>query len=279
MDAMAEAIRRAADVIAGAESLLIAAGAGMGVDSGLPDFRGVQGFWRAYPAFAELGLGFEELANPQWFDRDPPLAWGFYGHRLNLYRATIPHEGFGLVRRWAEGKGGGHFVFTSNVDGHFQKAGFAEGRIVECHGSIHHLQCVRECSDEIWPAEELIDIDPRTMRARGELPRCRACGGLARPNILMFEDWAWLSHRTDGQAERCERWVDEVRGKMLAIIECGAGLAVPTVRRRCERLAAMRGATLIRINVRDSEAPSGQIRLPMGALAAQRWVDRVLSGA
>ena len=54
-------------------------GAGMGVDSGLPDFRGQHGFWRAYPAIAGLGLSFEEMANPAWFKRDPHLAWAFYG--------------------------------------------------------------------------------------------------------------------------------------------------------------------------------------------------------
>src|SRR5690348_10067591 len=78
--------RQAARAIADADAMLIAAGAGMGVDSGLPDFRGPEGFWRAYPAFAALGLRFEEVANPSWFRRDPALAWGFYGHRLNLYR-------------------------------------------------------------------------------------------------------------------------------------------------------------------------------------------------
>ena len=99
--AAAAALARAAGAIASAEYLLIAAGAGMGVDSGLPDFRGPQGFWRAYPAFEKLGLRFEEIADAQWFDDDPHLAWGFYGHRLNLYRATRPHEGFEFLLRWA----------------------------------------------------------------------------------------------------------------------------------------------------------------------------------
>ena len=79
-----EALKRAADAIAGAGSLFVTAGAGMGVDSGLPDFRGPEGFWRAYPVFAKLGIRFEEAANPRWFREDPALAWGFYGHRLEL---------------------------------------------------------------------------------------------------------------------------------------------------------------------------------------------------
>lgn len=54
--AIAEKIKRAAEVLGAADALLITAGAGMGVDSGLPDFRGREGFWRAYPLIAKLGL-------------------------------------------------------------------------------------------------------------------------------------------------------------------------------------------------------------------------------
>lgn len=55
---------RAAELIAGADAVLVCAGAGMGVDSGLPDYRGYDGFWRAYPPYARLGLTFAELADP-----------------------------------------------------------------------------------------------------------------------------------------------------------------------------------------------------------------------
>ena len=54
VESIDNAARRAAQVIAEADALLIGAGAGMGVDSGLPDFRGAQGFWRAYPPYARL---------------------------------------------------------------------------------------------------------------------------------------------------------------------------------------------------------------------------------
>src|SRR5262245_58143410 len=100
-DESRRAIEAAALAIGRAEALVIAAGAGMGVDGGLPDFRGPKGFWRAYPPYERLGLRFEELANPHWFRADPGLAWGFYGHRLGLYRQNRPHDGYAILRRWA----------------------------------------------------------------------------------------------------------------------------------------------------------------------------------
>jgi hypothetical protein len=73
---------RSAELIQQADGLLITAGAGMGVDSGLPDFRGKDGFWKEYPALAQANIAFSGIACPDAFHETPNLAWGFYGHRL-----------------------------------------------------------------------------------------------------------------------------------------------------------------------------------------------------
>jgi NAD-dependent SIR2 family protein deacetylase len=241
----------------------------MGVDSGLPDFRGNEGFWKAYPPIAKRGISFYEMANPEWFTRDPKLAWAFYGHRLNLYRNTSPHQGFFRILGVAEKKSGGYFVFTSNVDGQFQKAGFSYDSIEECHGSIHYLQCSRTCSESIWPADNIdIEVDMEEFVARDPLPSCPECGALARPNILMFGDWGWLSYRTANQGKRLNLWLNKLKenGSKLVIIEIGAGSAVPTVRHLSENIAVKFDATLIRINPRDYHVPGGQISIPAAAL-------------
>lgn len=267
-------IRQAAECIRQAEALFICAGAGMGVDSGLPDFRGNQGFWKAYPPFARLGYSFIDMANPHWFEQEPNLAWGFYGHRLNLYRRTTPHKGFDILLRWAEEKPGGYFVFTSNVDGQFQQAGFAEDRIVECHGSIHHLQCSVPCGEAIWWGKDItVQVDEETMQARAPLPRCPHCNDLARPNILMFGDWNWISRRTDIQQQGLNQWVRENRRVPMAIVECGAGTAVPTVRMTAQGMIPGNQATLIRINTREPQVPPGHIGLPLTALDALSRID------
>jgi NAD-dependent SIR2 family protein deacetylase len=261
----------AREALSGADALLIAAGAGFGVDSGLPDFRGAEGFWEAYPPYRGLGLGFRDLANPRPFRTDPAIAWGFYGHRLALYRETVPHAGFGLLRTFGERLRHGAFVFTSNVDGQFQRAGFRPEQIHECHGSIHHVQCTAPCSPDLWPAPTPApDVDLTTMRAAAPLPRCPACGALARPNILMFGDPAWVELRAAGQEAAFEAWLDGLGDARLVILEFGAGTAVATVRSTTEGLLRGRGpnVTLIRVNPREPEGPSGTIGLPMGGLAA-----------
>ena len=259
-------IKQAAAAIADAEALLVCAGAGMGVDSGLPDFRGDQGFWNAYPPYKKLGLDFYDLANPEWFVADPELAWGFYGHRLELYRRTVPHAGFARLLAWAAGKPGGCFVFTSNVDGQFQKAGFAEERVHECHGSLHHLQCAAGCREAVWPAVgTTIAVDETTLRARPPLPACPACGRLARPNVLMFGDWGWQPARSREQGRLLREWLVALGDSRLVIVECGAGTAVPSVRRMSEQLLDRPRTRLVRINAREAEVPPGQFGLAGGA--------------
>ncbi|MFW5740936.1 MAG: SIR2 family NAD-dependent protein deacylase [Myxococcota bacterium] len=269
-------VGRAAQAIANADALLVTAGAGMGVDSGLPDFRGNEGFWRAYPPFKQRGLSFVDMASPEWFDTDPAVAWGFYGHRLHLYRATKPHEGFRVLARWAQRMPHGAFVFTSNVDGQFQRAGFSDDRILECHGSIHHLQCVSPCHQGLWDADGIdVEVDPGTFEASEPLPRCAACGGMARPNVLMFGDWGWIHHRSSAQEHRFMQWLAEVKGP-LAVVEMGAGTAIPTVRSTSEHAARRSGGMLIRINPREPQVPTGQIGIAGPAMATLQAIDEAL---
>ncbi len=266
---IARSISVAAELIQGADGLLITAGAGIGVDSGLPDFRGDQGFWKAYPPLAEAGIGFMDIARQATFEDQPRLAWGFYGHRLQLYRDTVPHAGFGLLQAFGAQMANGSFVYTSNVDGQFQKAGFDAAQIVECHGSIHHLQCLAACKVDIWPADELVvDVDEATCTLRSDLPRCPHCGGLARPNILMFEDWTYLSERTDLQLGRLDLWLKTVRH--LVVIEMGAGTAIPSVRRKGEGLKV----PVIRINPNEWRIRTpDSVSIPLGACEA---LERIL---
>jgi NAD-dependent SIR2 family protein deacetylase len=267
--------QQAAEVLREAQALIVAAGAGMGVDSGLPDFRGDSGFWRAYPLYQRLGINFVDAANPEHFERDPAFGWGFYGHRTNLYRQTVPHAGFRLLLSWIERLSLEAFVATSNVDGQFQKAGFPEEKILEFHGSIHHLQCTRPCSARIWENRETFRIDEESMRS-DHVPLCSRCGAAARPNILMFGDYSWIGDRTERQEERFRNFLARHSGKRVVVVELGAGTAVPTVRAMSERIGAFSQARVIRINPREPQISSPHISLPCGALEGLRGIERGL---
>ncbi len=270
-----EAFDRAAGIVRDAGALVVATGAGMGVDSGLPDFRGDHGFWKAYPAYERLGLSFVDAANPERFEEDPAFGWGFYGHRLHLYRDTVPHDGHRILRSWAAGRDLPIFAVTSNVDGQLQKAGFSPQAVHEVHGSIHHLQCTTPCGDGIWECREDVPVDPETMRAL-RIPTCPSCSRVARPHILMFGDWAWLPGRSSAQARRFDAFLDEHGEAGLAVLEIGAGTAVATIRLLSERLGRLPGARVVRLNPREADIRAPHLGIPVGALEGLRGIDRAL---
>lgn len=259
----------------------------MGVDSGLPDFRSTasspssdnigfkpssnlhgsrnEGFWKAYPALGQARIDFTSIASPAAFLANPRLAWGFYGHRLALYRRTVPHHGFQLLRHWGDKLAKGLSVFTSNVDGQFQIAGFDPALVNECHGSIHHLQCIEPCCSAIWDAKVFApDVDEDACLLRNPFPQCPHCDAMARPNVLMFGDWNWIPDRQQSQASRQAQWLSGV--KKPVVIELGAGTAVPTVRHFSENVCRRVGGHLVRINLREPQVPRQiDVGLAMGA--------------
>jgi NAD-dependent SIR2 family protein deacetylase len=272
------AVRRIGDLVARADALLVTAGAGMSVDSGLPDFRSAQGLWRAYPPLAKLGLSFEQMAQPRWFASKPEMAWAWYGHRQQLYRQATPHAGHRILLAWAQAMPAGSFVVTSNVDGQFRAAGFSEQCLLEVHGSVHRYQCTVPCGDRVWDVEApAFAIDLATLTASGELPRCPDCGALARPNVLMFNDWAWVDVVAQEQQRRFDEWLAALNRRRIVVIECGAGTAIPTIRRIGEWVAEQSLATLVRINpAAEEETGQSALALQVPALQALGLIHEAL---
>lgn len=118
-------------------------------------------------------------------------------------------------------------------------------------------------------------MDSSTMRAR-HLPRCIRCRAVARPNILMFGDGTWLESRSGAQRERFEEFLADHAGARLAVVEIGAGRAVPTIRWTSERLGAREGATVVRINPRESEIDPPHLSIASGARVALERIDAEL---
>ena len=160
------------------------------------------------------------------------------------------------------------------MDGHFQRAGF--DNVYECHGSIHHLQCLQPCSADIWSADSFLpDVDNDACQLLNTPPHCPHCGGLARPNILMFGDGDWLEQRSADQAERLGNWLDKVQRPL--VIELGAGTAIPSVRYFSQQVVA-RGGRLIRINPREPQVSSVRdVGLAAGALEGLTAIAAVMA--
>eukprot|EP01124_Arcella_intermedia_P031539 TRINITY_DN7138_c0_g1_i1.p1 TRINITY_DN7138_c0_g1~~TRINITY_DN7138_c0_g1_i1.p1 ORF type:complete len:283 (+),score=55.32 TRINITY_DN7138_c0_g1_i1:24-872(+) len=275
-------VEKAAKYLKEADAILIGTGAGMGVDSGLGTFRGRNaGVW---PPLVRLNMDFTEASNPKWFPTQPNFAWAFWVYRYNAYTSKEPHQGYHILKNLSTKKKFGAFSYTSNIDGHWLKCGFEENRVFECHGTVHYMQCQKPCQEFIYPTspEEMSKMVFVKDDYVQNLPHCPKCGLVARPNVDMFDDVEIITIRQKQQTQDYQAWLSQVQasGGKLAVIEIGAGLALPVVREECERVAKAFSAPLIRLNLDDNsippEIPQG-VSLPMGALQALSAIELAMN--
>jgi NAD-dependent SIR2 family protein deacetylase/Flp pilus assembly protein TadD len=274
-----DAVAAAAALIRGASALVFATGSELSVEFGLPDLADPDAFWRAFPAYREQRLRFEDVSDASLFLERPRLAWGYFGSRLLAARARQPHAGVALLARLRGRAPGGGFAVTSSVEGLLLRAGFDSRRLVECRGSLHWLQCTKECGAPLTSAEELsIEVDPVTLLARDPLPRCPACGAGARPNVLLLSDWSWDMSRVTAQDDRLQAWLARARKRELSLVvlEVGESPRLPLLRPYVRRAIRGLDARVVRISDDDCAVPEGGVGVPLGPREGLAAVEQAL---
>lgn len=161
------ALGRAAALVGAAKRLTVLTGAGVSAESGLATFRGAGGLWE--------GHRVEEVATPFAFERDPGLVWRFYNARRANLRQVRPNPGhLALVDLEKRFGPEGFTLVTQNVDGLHQAAG--SQHVLEIHGSLARVRCTA------------CPLTEERREALPDLPTCRACGALARPDVVWFHE-------------------------------------------------------------------------------------------
>ena len=225
-----------------AEGIVKLAGAGMGVDSGLPDFRGDSGLWTAAKE------NFTKYSTARAFDDSPVTAWNFYIDRILSYGNIMPHRGFTNLLDLLKQHKKEYFVVTSNVDGHFQKAGYDPALIHEIHGDLRHTQCKNICSRNLYPMPKF----QCRLTSADDLPKCPNCQSILRPHVMMFSDPCFLWKNVDIGMDRYDAWS---YNKINVVgIEIGAGTAIPSIR----YFGQDRTTALMRVNLHESDVDRAQ---------------------
>lgn len=158
-------IEEAAAALRMARHVCVLTGAGISAESGIPTFRdALTGLWAKFSP--------EELATPEAFERDPKFVWDWYEFRRELIRQAEPNPGHFALAELA-GRFPRFTLVTQNVDGLHQRAGSTG--VLEYHGNILRDRCTVEHI-----------VADRSEDSRHGLPRCAACGGLLRPDVVWF---------------------------------------------------------------------------------------------
>jgi len=258
MDAVVAACREA---LARPGSVIALTGAGVSAESGIPTFRGKDGYWtvgaREYHP--------QELATAEAFARMPWDVWAWYLYRRGVCRAAEPNAGHRALVEWDAALGDRLAVVTQNVDGLHRRAGSPDARLHEIHGDIDLMRCARECTAERQPIPEDVPAIGRGA-AVDEATRaqliCPRCGAMARPHVLWFDE----------MYDEPRYHLDSVRrlAADAALVVIAGTSAKTNLPWQVVSLAAHNGAAIVDINVEpnpfgDVAAESaGAIRAPAG---------------
>jgi len=287
-----EGTQTSARILQDADALLIVAGAGMGIDSGLPDYRGPNGLWNTWHPSQALNMRYEDLSTHEMFMDSPEIAWGFQTYLTSMYHGLAPHQGYRVMLEIAQQKfRDNYFVITSNVDSQFLKSGFDEQRLYEVHGTKRLWQCVDPaCNKNHFPwnmdVSDLPEIDPETLYAAPPFPKCKHCQSMARPNVSFFGDLLFNEKTTKVQSTRLLSWLESNKGKKLAIVELGCGISEHSIRfclkndqytmmsnewKLPKAFLSDESTNLIRINP-DDETEPGVVHVNAGAMKAIKMI-------
>jgi NAD-dependent deacetylase len=204
----------------GARRIALLTGAGISAESGVPTFRGGGGTeiwtWRGKP--------ITELSSAELMATDPKLVWEWFDHRRGMLANVEPNAGHLALARW-EQRFEKFTLITQNIDGLHQAAGSLN--VLELHGNVWRARCMR-CGSTFEARESPLP----------EPPRCLACGGPARPDVVLFGEFLpeGVFEKAEAAAEKCDLFF--VIGTS-AVVYPAASLPIA---------AKQRGARLIEIN-------------------------------
>lgn len=176
-----------------ARNIVFVTGAGISQESGIPTFRGKDGYWGKYDAM--------QLATIEAFYQNPQLVWEWYEERRRNILAAEPNAGHFAIAEIARHRD--VTVITQNIDGLHQRAG--SNKVLELHGSIIRIKCTA-CSF----------VDEITADFASLPPKC-GCGEILRPDVVWFGEMlpqdVWAEAMT--RAQSCDVMV--IAGTSLAV--------------------------------------------------------------
>ena len=231
------------DAVAGrlatARRALFITGAGLSADSGLPTYRGVGGIYD--DGVTEEGIPFEVALSGDMFQRNPELTWKHIARIESATRGACCNRGHEVLAALEERLERG-CVLTQNVDGFHHQAG--SNNVIEIHGSVHRLRCV-EC-------DRVKDVDD--FSGLPIPPRCLRCGGMLRPDVVLFGEMLPFP--------ALDRLAEETNAGFDIVFSIGTTGVFPYI---VEPLltAGRQGATTVEINPSETElSPMVDFRLP-----------------
>jgi NAD-dependent deacetylase len=235
--------------------LVFLTGAGISAESGVPTFRGAEGYW----TIGSRNYRPEDLATREAFSQLPEEVWAWYLYRRAVCRAARPNAAHIALAELERALGERLLLVTQNVDGLHLRAGSSPERTYQIHGNIDFLRCEEE-HPRIRPLPEGLPLDwPKTRRltdAERDMLRCCGGRGWSRPHVL------WFDESYDEPLFRFHSSLEAAASAALLVVVGTSGATnLPT---HVVSIAARRDVPVIVVNQDESPFTELAARLPRG---------------
>lgn len=166
--------------------VLVLTGAGISAESGIPTFRGTEGYW----VVGSRNYMPQEMATNYMFQRSPEEVWRWYLYRFSVCRKVEPNDGHYALVRLERALGNRFLLVTQNIDGLHRRAGSSVERTYCIHGDAAWVRCASTCSRELLPLPEFTvrTKDHQFSAEDQQKLACPGCGGWLRPHVLWFDE-------------------------------------------------------------------------------------------
>lgn len=162
-------------------------GAGISAESGIPTFRGQEGYWTV----GSVNYHPEEMGTNRAFTQMPDEVWCWYLYRRTVCNRAQPNIAHQLLAKLEEKLGQRFLLVTQNVDGLHLRAGNSLERTYQVHGNTNYMRCWHECSTEQYEIPQAIGDflrEDKLQEHHKALLKCPKCDGPARPHVLWFDE-------------------------------------------------------------------------------------------
>lgn len=252
MQAVLDACRAA---LARPGPVIVLTGAGVSAESGIPTFRGKEGYW----TIGAREYHPQELATRAAFDDMPWAVWAWYLYRRAVCRRAEPSAGHVALARLAAALPDRFALVTQNVDGLHRRAGSPDATTYPIHGDISQMRCAADCVIDRWPIPDTV---PDLSRGDAVAPEvqaqlvCPRCAHMARPHVLWFDE-------SYDEPRYFLNTVRRLAGRSVLVVTAGTS-AQTNLPWQVVQLAGAAGATLVDVNLEDN--PFGDIAARSGGV-------------
>jgi NAD-dependent deacetylase len=243
--------------------VVVLTGAGMSAESGIPTFRGNDGYW----VVGSRNYMPQEMATLEMFESAPVDVWHWYLFRFGICQDAQPNAGHAALVRLERALGERFTLITQNIDGLHRRAG--SERVFCIHGDAAYVRCAADCGVGVLAQPPIRVAAREDTFSAADLARlrCPKCGSWLRPHVLWFDEFYDEPNYRMDSALRAASEAD-----LLLVVGTSGATNLPW---QIGRLAFQRGAAMVDVNPEENPFADLAMRLPRGFYACGSACERL----